>query len=302
MLLGIAIGDAFGAGYEFDGDTSHIKNVFDFTKYRVHPRHKQKSGMYTDDTQMSIGVCKLLASDSPFNKLTLADSFVECFKRDPIDGYSRGFQAFLKEVSSGEEFLARIRGDSTKNGAAMRSVPLGLLPNVEDVVQCAQINASLTHNTPNGVSSSVCVALLSHHQFYELEDNFFDFIYAHGELDKMSLDYMLQVRRMHDLNPDILFGRGCAAKGVPCDGIKTAGAVLYLINKHGTVPSALLKQAILLGGDTDSVASIALGISAINSGLDTLPPFLLRDLTNHQYGKEYLVALGETLEMKFRLG
>ena len=60
----------------------------------------------------------------------------------------------------------------------------------------------------------------------------------------------------------------------------------------------ILKEAVLLGGDTDSTASIALGINAIKYGLEDLPEFLMQDLTNHKYGREYLIELGNNLEEK----
>eukprot|EP01126_Amoeba_proteus_P062366 TRINITY_DN8465_c0_g1_i41.p1 TRINITY_DN8465_c0_g1~~TRINITY_DN8465_c0_g1_i41.p1 ORF type:complete len:225 (+),score=24.57 TRINITY_DN8465_c0_g1_i41:663-1337(+) len=65
MLLGVAIGDAFGAGIEF-ASRVWIKENVDFTRY-LNLRWKQSwgwsvgysAGMYTDDTEMTVGlVCR----------------------------------------------------------------------------------------------------------------------------------------------------------------------------------------------------------------------------------------------------
>jgi ADP-ribosylglycohydrolase len=76
--------------------------------------------------------------------------------------------------------------------------------------------------------------------------------------------------------------------------MRTAGAVLYIISKFNKDPLKTLKEAILLGGDTDTVASICLGIVAMKTGIRKLPPFLFRDLENNGYGRDYLIEIGLT--------
>lgn len=301
MLLGIAIGDACGAGYEFSSE-----NIEDYqnpckTNY-VENKNRNFStispGMYTDDTQMSIAVAELLVSNKEFNRENLANKFVEVFKRDPINGYARGFQKFLEEVKSGEEFLEKIRPDSMRNGAAMRSVPFGQIHFWRDLVYNAVTNAQLTHNTKKGIASSVAIAMLAHYPFIQSEiwDSFlFNVV---GSYDKETAEYLQKVGTLTSLDRKILLGEKHQNKGVPCDGMRTVGAVMYLLNNFHTAEDVLF-ESIKLGGDTDSVASIALGIFAINNSLDSLPEFLMRDLTNHEFGKDYLLDLGNELKEKF---
>ena len=72
MMLGIAIGDAFGLGYEFiHGGREEVAKQFDFTKYRANPNEgwgHSTPGLYSDDTQMSIAVAELLISNDEFTK------------------------------------------------------------------------------------------------------------------------------------------------------------------------------------------------------------------------------------------
>jgi len=305
MLLGIAIGDAFGAGYEFlKGGREKVREVFDETKYRQHPSKsfRHRLGCYTDDTQMSIAVAELLLSSKEFIHFNLAYKFVECYKRDPAIGYAQGFQKFLDSVSSGSEFLSGIKPNSNKNGAAMRAVPLGLFKNPDDVFNNAMINAELTHNTLEGLMSSVTIALASHYFVHDLGEppDLLNFImpYINCPFSKQ-LSYFKDVQNMVGLDMRVLVGKNHENKGVPCDAVKTAGAVLYILNNYSDNPWQALKQSVLLGGDTDSVASISLGIIASKYGLDNLPPFLLEDLTNGEYGKDYLKELGGKLHEKF---
>ncbi|QBD80454.1 ADP-ribosylglycohydrolase family protein [Ktedonosporobacter rubrisoli] len=51
MLLELAIGDAYGAGFEYV-DPEMIRRQNNLSHYVKHPRHAIRPGCYTDDTQM----------------------------------------------------------------------------------------------------------------------------------------------------------------------------------------------------------------------------------------------------------
>jgi len=319
MILGVIIGDAKGAGDEFRyPDLTSYQNI-SIDKYiksaypdsENHPNHFP--GMYTDDGQMSIAVSELLASNREFNRENLAGKFIECYKRDPIAGYAKGFQKFLDSISTGKEFIEKIHSTSekdgvTRNGAAMRSVPLGVVKDIDTVIEYAKINASLTHNTPKGIASSVAVALMSHISMYT------GFIYRDRDvvrsvvipevkrIDKETATYLNKVLDIDILkmrfNPLLLYGEENYNKGVPCDAMRTVGAVVYLLTNFYD-PKEILDESIRLGGDVDSVASISLGISLINDNIERLPSYLYNDLTNHEYGRDYVLSLGKKLEKKF---
>src|SRR5205085_8147585 len=110
MLLELAIGDAYGAGFEYAGRP----NLGDprQARYVQHPRHRgTRPGMYTDDTQMSLAIAELLVEGARWSPENIAAKFVEAFHRDPRTGYAGGFYDFLRRTRSGEEFLANIRPD-----------------------------------------------------------------------------------------------------------------------------------------------------------------------------------------------
>ena len=298
LLLGVAIGDAFGIAYE-TMSRHEIPEVFDFTRYKKQPKEGwgNEAGEYTDDTQMSIAIAELLLSGEPLTKENFADYFVRTYKRDERNGYGKGLRSTLPEVSDGKGLIEKLKTDSIRNGAAMRATPLGILKNARLVIEAAMTNASVTHDTSKGKASAVCMALASHYLLHEvgpLENLFKYCLELSSGIDQESTDYWKKVSQMQELDPVLFFGEADKDYGVPCDGMRTAGAVLYLVTKYPDTVS-VLKEAVLLGGDTDSVAALATGLKAIQCSLDSLPEFLLRDLENGNYGRDYLIQLGEKL-------
>jgi ADP-ribosyl-[dinitrogen reductase] hydrolase len=298
MLLGIAFGDACGAGFENKkrADTAKKFQLEHYTRKKDY-----KKGKYTDDTQMSIAVAELLLSGKEFNTLNLADSFVEVYRRNPHSGYGSSVKQGLKHAKNGKDLLNNIPGDSQGNGACMRASPIGILPNLKEVINYAIINAKITHNVPSAVASSVAIATAAHYFYYNLGEpiKVFDYVInACKEIDNESIEYFKKIKDMKTFNPELLFGRDKIDFGVPVNGMRTAGAVLYLISRIND-PTQILKEAILLGGDTDSTASLSLGIIAINQGIKNMPTFLFNDLENKGYGRDYLIELGEKLFLKY---
>src|SRR5690348_9192118 len=86
MLVEIGVGDAYGAGFEY-ASPAVVRQRNDLSGY-FRRRRPVDVGTYTDDTQMSIAVAELIASDAPWTRETIADKFVEVFKRDPRRGYA----------------------------------------------------------------------------------------------------------------------------------------------------------------------------------------------------------------------
>ena len=148
MLLSLgALGDAYGFGFEFVEPT--FVHSYNDLCYHQHPEFTTiPPGRYSDDTQMQLGLAELLIQEGvDWTPLKIADQFVSVYKRDPRPGYAKRFQSLLDEVSCGQELLTRLHPQSERNGAAMRSSVIGLLPDLELVKHLAALQASVTHNT-----------------------------------------------------------------------------------------------------------------------------------------------------------
>ncbi|MBP8006146.1 MAG: ADP-ribosylglycohydrolase family protein [Acinetobacter sp.] len=273
MLMEIAVADAYGAGFEFCSKEKIIlyNNLEMYTKHELY----DILGKYTDDTQMSIAIAEFILSGEEWSKENIAYKFLECFKRDIRFGYSEGFYNVLKQARSGEELISVLIPTSERNGAAMRSVPIGFLKNKDDVISFARLQAQVTHNTEIGISSSCAVALAA---YWGLQEN----------------------GRLCDLQ-DFLQSTGFAEwdfswKGkVTLSAYDTVSAALSCLLKHTSL-SSLLKSCIDLGGDTDSVASIAIGLATCFGEYNNdLPLNLFKMLKEDKYGLLFLKELDERL-------
>ncbi|AFZ21794.1 ADP-ribosylglycohydrolase family protein [Allocoleopsis franciscana] len=274
MLLELAIGDAYGAGFEY-ADSELVQRDNDLSRYVQHPRHQIKPGCYTDDTQMSLAIAETLVAGEPWTPEVLAHRFVTTFKRDPREGYAGKFYRFLLQVQDGKQFLENITWTSDKSGAAMRAAPIGVLPTIEQVIEATTIQAAITHNTPDGINAAIAAALMSHY-----------FIYQLGE--KKELGQFLETH---------VFGEWSKPwQGeVRSKGWMSVRAAITAVMRNDSL-SELLKDCIAFTGDVDTVGAIALAAAACSHEItQDLPDHLIDGLENGTYGRDYIIQLDKQL-------
>lgn len=294
MLVEMAIGDAYGFGFEMS-DKEFVDKFntlpLSYISQKEDPCHMFKPGVYSDDSQMAISICEAMISGEDWTPLNVAKRFVECFKRDERRGYNGGFFLFLQSIKSGEEFLEKIKPDSEKSGAAMRAMPLGLLRNIDDIRWKNQIQAALTHNTPNGISSAFASALTTHYFYYKMGSK--------KDLtpwleETMQCD-MHGVWRKKDGDGWVLGER------VRVNGWACVEAAIHAIETSNTM-TEVLKNCISYCGDVDTVATIALAAASwakdIEQDLFKLgnitgiePNPLWEGLENGTFGRDFLSTL-----------
>src|SRR3989344_2245056 len=275
MLVELAIGDAYGAGFEYN-TFEVIRKSNDLSRYIQHPKHKgTKPGMYTDDTQMSIAVTEAIISGEPWTNINLANRFVDCFKRDQREGYAGRFYQFLQQVKDGQDFLTKIKPQSDKSGAAMRSPPIGVYGTIEEVVKRATTQARITHDTADGVNAAITAALMTHYFIYDL-----------GSASYLG-DFV-----------EILVGEKWTKpwKGpVGSKGEMSVRAALTAVSRN-TKMSELLKSCVAFSGDVDTVATIALAAASCSKEYEQdLPINLYENLENGAFGRDYLLKLNQQL-------
>lgn len=275
-MIELAIGDAYGGGFEY-APAAFVAAHNTVDGYVAHPTHTGiPAGHYTDDTQMTLAIAEALADGVEWTPLNLAERFVEVFRRDERAGYASGFHAFLTSVTSGREFLARIRPGSDKSGAAMRVAPVGLLPSVAEVRHHAALQARITHDTPAGVASAEAAALAvhyCHHRLGPLAD------LTHWLSDLVGADWSAPWR-----------GK------VGSKGAMSVRAALTALTNARSMRD-LLHACVAYTGDVDTVATIALAAAAGTPEVaGELPDSLYDGLENGPYGRDYLGALDRRLE------
>jgi len=277
VLLEIAVGDAYGAGFEFCG-REKIERHNDLASYVPH-ECGMEAGRYTDDTQMSIAVAEVLLDSNDWTSDAFADAFVRSYKRDPRMGYAKGLQGLLDDCASGSELRIKIRPNSRRNGAAMRSVPLGLIPDKDLLLAAARAQAVVTHDTPEGILSSQVVALMAHQL-------------VHEQATIADMPRMIRTDTGFDLKTDW-------AGNVECDAIQTLHAVSTALLRNRRM-SDLLRDCVNFGGDVDSVAAIAMGLASLTEEYTPDIPLQLRTgLESGQYGSGFLARLDASLIARF---
>lgn len=278
MLKEIAIADAYGAGFEFS-TPEKISSKNDLSTFHKHELYDIQ-GRYTDDTQLTMAISEVLLEKAMPDKEDFAQKILDCFKRDPRPGYSKGFYDLLCNANSVTDLLEKLNPNSTRNGAAIRSIPIGYINNMDEVIHVAKVQASLTHNTSLGILSSTAVATIAHYALHK----------------EIALQDIPQVLEKHDLNQWNLNW----TTTVSVSAYDTVSAALScLINN--TSLSQLLIGCVDLGGDTDSVASIAVGLATcFGEYHNDLPKCLYDRLDEPAYGISYLDDLEAALNRRYR--
>lgn len=284
MLVEAAVGDAYGACFEFaDADFVAVHNSL--SGYVQHPTHLDlRPGCYTDDTQMTIAIAEQQASGRPWTARELADTFVETFHRDQRVGYSRGFYALLLQAHDGQHLLDMIDPGSERSGAAMRAGPIGLVPEPLDVLHRAEVQARITHDTPAGVEAAQAAALAVHYCHYDL-----------GPVSRIGTwinDRLLAA--------DGAGGWNLAWSGgwVGASGRMSVRAALTAVAAGGTL-SQILRKCVAFTGDVDTVATIALAAASRSPQIaDDLPSVLVDNLEDGRYGRHFLRTLDTKLGLQ----
>ncbi len=325
IVLGTAIGDAYGAGVEFQ-DRNWIRKHVDFSSF-VNVRDKiqvpeEKISVftenyhdweYTDDTEMTIGVLKTLQSKEKFSEALLIQKWTEEYEKGKLEkGYGRNGHGSMRWYFSGEKTIDEIREfqkdrPNPGNAPAMRSVPLGLIKS-DLINQYAEINANATHPNINAILSSQCIARATEF-LIQKNGNVKDVIAYCFKTVSLNEEYKAYLRLIEDL-PDyndltnndfvILCGKQpieapyflSGIHGMPSDSKYTTGCVLYILKQSADAFDALQKS-IYLGGDVDSVASITTGIMTGIHGLESIPNYMIANVE----GKNYFKKIAENLKL-----
>ena len=315
ILLGIAIGDAYGAGLEFQ-DREWIRKHVDFSRFinarssiQV-PTHKLKDFIedyhpwdYTDDTEMTIGVIRALIEEAPFDQDLLVEKWKEEYQRGiQYKGFGRNGHGSMRWYYSGQMTIEEIRNfqrsrPNPGNAPAMRVVPIGLLR--EDLIDVyARINAEATHPNIKAILSSQCIARSVEFLLVKqgAQRDVIKYCMEKVALNEEYQTYLSKVEQLGsyaDLQGSD-FATLCGPQpieepyflpginGVPSDAKYTTGSVLYVL-KNSLDAMDALKKSVCLGGDVDSLASITTGIMAGIKGLGSLPSWMLSGVEGSQY-------------------
>jgi ADP-ribosylglycohydrolase len=307
MLLEIAVGDAYGVKFENLHDADLIRRNNNLSYKWKYQEDFQPSiippGYYTDDTQMSLAIAEaMLDDDESWSKESMAEWFIEVFHRNQRRGYTTFFLNALLNSESGRELLSRIGGRSTKSGAAMRSAPLGMHKRMGEAVAKARAHAMVTHDSWEGRESAIAVAMSSWYFYHNQgpREGLVEWLNETRYSGNIHAKDAFYVEGVSDDKDDrVLPWFPDLERSVRIDAWECLECALYAIESADNLGD-ILKYAVSFGGDTDTVAAIAMGIASASDDIEkNLPEELIAELENRQFGHDYLLFVDKKLSEKF---
>ena len=226
-MLGALVGDIIGSMYEFNNvKTTNFNLFYDFSTF-------------TDDSVMTLAVAKWLLEDEVHTIHYLIYCMQELGDHHPNAGYGTRFAGWLEEDNPQPY-------NSWGNGAGMRVSPVGLYARtLDEALALAALTASVSHNHPEGVKGAqaiaACVFLCKEgknkQEIKECVERLFDY-----DLD----------RKIAEIRPNYDFD-------VSCQGSVPEAIIAFL---EGNSFEEVIRLAISLGGDSDTIACMAGAIAA----------------------------------------
>jgi len=235
IVFGVICGDIIGSYYE-----NHCTKNYDFELF-------QRDSTFTDDTVLTIAVCDtILYNDKPtsgfFNKRIrareYAERYMQYYNRYPYAGFGQMFSEWArnKEIRKQKSYA---------NGAAMRVVPIAYAYNeMKQVMLQVKCSAEITHAHREAISGAKAIAAAC---FLALKKCSKDeikqyLVKYHGLKFKQTLD---------EIKPSYVFNSRASYCIVP--------AILAFLESSDYEDA--IRQAVSLGGDSDTIAAKTGGIA-----------------------------------------
>lgn len=220
-MLGSIAGDIIGSPYEGRPITTK-----QFSLFTAHSR-------FTDDTVLTVATAWALLHAEGY-----AEAYRKFGRAHPNCGYGGSFRHWLFHPDRGPY-------NSYGNGSAMRVGPVGFaLGSLEEVLAEAGRSAEVTHNHPEGIKGAQAVALAV--------------FLARTGAGKPAIKAEIAGRFGYNLDRRLEDIRETYGFDVTCQG-SVPEAIIAFLEADGVEDA--IRNAVSLGGDSDTQACIAGGIA-----------------------------------------
>lgn len=217
MVFGAICGDMIGSLYEINP----VKTK-DFEWLNPYSR-------FTDDTVLTVAVASALLANREYGKALKTFA-----RRYPFAGYGDRFDHWAQDDSYAPY-------NSCGNGSAMRVSGVGYaFDSLEDVVSEARETARVTHNHPEGIKGAQAVAAC--------------IFLARTGVEKSAIKQVIATCFQYDLDQKLDDIRPAYFFDVTCQGSVPQSIVAFLESDNF---ESAIRNAISLGGDSDTMACIA---------------------------------------------
>jgi type I restriction enzyme M protein len=235
-VLGAIIGDIVGSRFEWNNNRS---KEFEFLTYKC---------SFTDDSVMSLAIAKALLNCKP-DYSDLGQMAVQCMREVgrnyPNSGYGGSFYQWVFSDNPQPYY-------SYGNGAAMRVSACGFVANsIEEAITLSKLVTEVTHNHPEGIKGAEATAVAIYlaktgRNIFEIRD----YINAHYYPMNFRLDDIRDSYKFNETSQDT----------VP------QAIMAFLESKNF---EDAIRNAISIGGDSDTLAAITGGIAEAYYGIPT---------------------------------
>ncbi|MEB2835745.1 MAG: ADP-ribosylglycohydrolase family protein [Desulfurococcales archaeon] len=274
VLMGVAVGDALGLPLEFEWREpldAWLEGLGELEC--VAPRGYCA---YSDDTEMTLIVAESLAERCGVDQEHLAEMLMAKARiEDELRYYGAGTIAVIKLLRKGfpwkKAVLEVYEGGNMGNGAAIRVAPVALFyhPDTQAVWRAAGEQAIVTHAHPIGVEAARIQALAIHYSLSGVEP-----VRLPGVLmgQAKTREFKTALGRVEGLlGSDPTPREVVDALGNGAPGHESVPAAIYAHARARGDPLKAVLNALSLGGDSDSIASMAAAIAvAYSRGLGGL--------------------------------
>lgn len=259
-MLGAIAGDIIGSPFEY---VHHKDYGFQLLS---------EGSFFTDDTVMTLATAQWLMESESLSSKDLINSMLRLGRQYPNCGYGPRFLNWLWSDNP-------LPNNSFGNGSAMRVSPVGLYAHsLQEALELAYITAEVSHNHPEGIKGAQAVACA----IYLVKNGY----------SKSQVREIIHVLFGYNLSSTIEEIRPTYRGSATCQGSVPESIIAFL---DGNDFEDVIRLAVSLGGDTDTMACIAGSIAACIYPIPDwiakecekkLTPDLLRILKDFEY---YLV-------------
>jgi poly(ADP-ribose) glycohydrolase ARH3 len=297
-MLGTMVGDALGMPAE---GLSREALKEQFGRLDSLREGSLPAGEYTDDTEMTVGLCMALVDKGEFDLQAVAHAMAHNFT--PWRGYSPHVYGIMARIRQGMSWESS-GTSSWGSGAANRVAPIGILyADDPEVEEHAAAQARITHTHANGVAGAVvqavAVSQVTVAGLFESKVSTDELLERlAGPVSDHSVAMADALERIRDLrvqaSPELL--SGAIARVFPCDGsaVGTVPAALAAFLLTDSFEEAVI-AAVNCGGDTDTLGAMTGALAGVFYGMNAIPERLTANLANEKRGRDHIVALGAKL-------
>jgi ADP-ribosyl-[dinitrogen reductase] hydrolase len=275
-LLGGALGDAFGGISE---------------RGRL---------CLSDDTQLTLATCEAIIEEGGINPAPIVATFRSWFIAKRLSGLGSSTLKALRDLELGAHWgISGARGEmAAGNGGAMRIAPLAFILDAKSDRQLIRDVVSITHRNDEAYLGALAVMLALQQRMSCKSVSALLQLVADELPDSRVRDQLLAMNTYANSEPLAALAERFGSSGYVVETVPLALVAGLQVIDRGM--EAVVKDLICIGGDTDTIASIAGQLAGALVGADALPATMLGQLPEREWVIDVAVRFSDFVGSRLR--